>query len=124
MSTTSHLDTGRRGEDIAAEFLEQKGYRIAVRNFRAGKGEIDLIVWTASGDQLVFVEVKTRSGDGFGGPEEAVNKRKQRVMVRTAGEYMDTIRYEWEIRFDIIAVILQNGRLLTIRHIEDAFFPR
>lgn len=124
MSTTSHLDTGRRGEDIAAEFLEQKGYRIAVRNFRAGKGEIDLIVWTASGDQLVFVEVKTRSGDGFGGPEEAVNKRKQRVMVRTAGEYMDSISYEWEIRFDIVAVILQNGRLLTIRHIEDAFFPR
>lgn len=124
MSTTPHLETGRRGEDIAAEFLEQKGYRIAMRNFRAGKGEIDLIVWPASGDQLVFVEVKTRSGDGYGGPEEAVNKRKQRVMVRTAGEYMASIDYEWEIRFDIIAVILQNGRLLTIRHIEDAFFPR
>jgi len=124
MSTTTHLDTGRLGEDIAAEYLAKKGYRIAVRNFRAGKGEIDLIAWTAEGDQLVFVEVKTRSGDGYGGPEEAVNKRKQRVMVRTAGEYMESIHYEWEIRFDIIAVILQNGRLLTIRHLEDAFFPR
>jgi Holliday junction resolvase-like predicted endonuclease len=45
-------------------------------------------------------------------------------MVRTAGEYMESIGYEWEVRFDIIAVILQNGRLLTVRHIEDAFFPR
>jgi putative endonuclease len=122
--STDHLETGRQGEAIAVQHLEAQGYRIAARNFRAGKGEIDIIAWTADGSTLVFVEVKTRSGDGFGGPEEAVNKHKQRIMVRTAGEYMESIGYEWEVRFDIIAVILQNGRLLTVRHIEDAFFPR
>jgi putative endonuclease len=120
----AHIETGRYGEALAAAHLEAKGYRIAERNYRAGRGEIDLIAWTPDGGQLVFVEVKTRSGDGFGGPEEAVNRDKQRILVRCAGAYMTAIGYAWEVRFDIVAVVLQNGRLVALRHIEDAFFPR
>ena len=119
---STHLDTGKRGEALAAEFLERKGWRIAERNWRAGRGEIDLIAWAREG-LLVFVEVKTRSGDHYGGPEEAVDARKQDMLARTAGVYMEEIDYEWEIRFDIVAVLLNGDKVLEIRHVEDAFFP-
>ena len=117
-----HIDTGKRGEALAAEFLERKGWRIAERNFRAGRGEIDLIAW-AGNRLLVFVEVKTRRDDGFGGPEEAVDARKQDILARTAGIYMERIDYDWEIRFDIVAVLLRGDEVREIRHVEDAFFP-
>jgi putative endonuclease len=118
---SKHLDTGIQGEAIAAEYLERKGYRIVERNYRAGRGELDLIAWFGD-DLLVFVEVKTRAGDGFGGPEGAVDARKQDRMARTAGIYMEQIGYEWAIRFDIIAVFVKNGVFQDLRHIEDAFF--
>lgn len=114
-------ELGRKGEDIAARYLEQKGYRVAYRNFRAGMGEVDIIAWSPEGC-LVFVEVKTRSADGFGGPEEAVNRKKQSQIARTAGAFMETIGYEGEIRFDIVSVLLSEGHLKAIRHAEDAFF--
>lgn len=118
----AHLDTGKRGEELAAEYLERKGFRIAERNYRAGRGEIDIIAW-ANDRLLVFVEVKTRAGDGFGGPEDAVDIRKQDIMARTAGFYMEQTGYDWEIRFDIVAVLLKGNDLREIRHVEDAFFP-
>jgi putative endonuclease len=117
------LDTGRQGEDVAAEFLQQNGYRIQARNFRAGHSEVDLIAWSPGGQALVFVEVKTRALDQFGGPEEAVNRKKQDQIARAAGAYMESIGYEAEIRFDIVAVLLRAGRVMQIRHAEDAFFP-
>lgn len=116
------VETGRRGESLAAEYLEQKGYRLAARNYRSGRGEIDLIVW-APDNTLVFVEVKTRAGDHFGGPEEAVDARKQDMIARTAGAYMEEINYDWAIRFDIVAVLLKDAQVQAIRHVEDAFFP-
>jgi len=122
MTPLNHIETGRLGEAAALEHLERKGWRIAERNWHCGRGELDIIAW-ASDDLLVFVEVKTRSGDGFGGPEEAVDARKQDMMARIAGRYMEHIDYEWEIRFDIIAVLVKNGVVQEIRHLEDAFFP-
>lgn len=118
-----HHDTGRLGEQHAAAFLEEKGYRIAARNFHTGRGEIDLIAWSPE-NILVFVEVKTRSFDSFGGPENAVAVKKADVLARAAGVYMESIGYEWEIRFDTIAVLLREGQLREIRHVEDAFWPR
>jgi len=117
-----HLDTGRLGEDAAAEFLENKGWRIAERNWRSGRGEVDIIAWE-NDRLLVFVEVKTRRGDGFGGPEASVDAKKQDLLARTAGAYMESIEYDWEIRFDILAIFMRNGKLQEIRHSEDAFFP-
>ena len=118
-----HIDTGRLGEQHAAAFLEEKGYRIAACNFRTGRGELDLIAWSPE-KILVFVEVKTRAYDSFGGPEAAVASKKMDLMARAAGVYMETIGYEWEIRFDVIGVLLRDGQLREIRHTEDAFFPR
>jgi putative endonuclease len=119
MTTT---EIGRRGEAVAAEYLQKKGYRIAALNFRAGRGEIDIIAWEHD-RLLVFVEVKARAGEGFGGPEGAVGVKKQDMLARAAGIYMEQIDYDWEIRFDIIAVLIKNDQVLEIRHIEDAFFP-
>ncbi|MBC7774074.1 MAG: YraN family protein [Phycisphaerae bacterium] len=119
-----HLETGILGENAAAEFLEQQGWRIAERNWRSGRGEVDIIAWSEE-EILVFVEVKTRSGEGsgYGSPEESVDAKKQDQLVRAAGAYMESIDYEWEIRFDVVAVILKDGKVLEIRHVEDAFFP-
>jgi putative endonuclease len=121
---TPHLVTGQYGETIAADYLTAKGWRIAARNWREGRSEIDIIAWTPE-DILVFVEVKTRTGEGqgYGGPEEAVDARKQDQMMRAAGSYMESIDYGWEIRFDVLAVILGKGKVAEIRHVEDAFFP-
>jgi len=115
-------DIGEIGEQIAADFLTKKGYRIVERNYRAGRGEIDIIAWVHD-RLLVFVEVKTRNSELFGGPEGAVTAAKQNRLLRTAGFYMESIGYDWEIRFDVIAVMFDHGALRELRHIEDAFFP-
>jgi putative endonuclease len=120
---SSHLETGKIGERLAAEHLEKLGWNIVQRNWKAGRGEIDLIAW-ADKNLLVFVEVKTRTNDSFGGPEGAVKRQKLKILARTAGFYMETIGYEWEFRFDVVAIILKNGALHELRHIEDAFFPK
>ncbi len=119
-----HLETGQLGESAAAEFLEKLGWRIVERNWRFGRSEVDIIAWTED-EILAFVEVKTRSGDnaGYGSPEESVDAKKQDQLVRAAGAYMESIDYNWEIRFDVVAVILKDGKVLEIRHLEDAFFP-
>jgi putative endonuclease len=117
--------TGIIGEDAAIAFLEAKGYRIAERNWRFGKSELDIIAWV-NDLLLVFVEVKTRTGQGrgFGGPEGAIDKRKQERLLHAAGSYMEAINYDWEIRFDTIAVILsKQQKVLEIRHLEDVFYP-
>lgn len=118
----NHLDIGKQGEMLATKYLEDKGYRVVLQNFRSGKGEVDLIAWAPEG-ALVFIEVKTRALDAFGGPEEAVDRKKQDMIARTAGSYMEQIGHEGEIRFDIISVLLRDGQLKSIRHAEDAFFP-
>jgi putative endonuclease len=120
----THLDTGKIGEEAAAAYLLRKGYTIAARNYRppAGRGEIDLIAWQRD-NLLVFIEVKTRAGDGFGGPTAAVNSRKMDLMARVAGQYMEAIGYEWAIRFDIIAVYVRQGDVKGVEHFEDVFFP-
>lgn len=121
MNTKTRQETGKAGEDLAACFLQQKGWQIAERNWRQGHGEIDIIAWAPDGT-LVFVEVKTRSDESFGGPEGAVHFRKRQTLFKTAARYMESIDYEWIIRFDLIAVILQGETVRDIRHWEDAFF--
>jgi putative endonuclease len=117
-----HLVTGKLGENIAVTFLQKKGWRIDAKNWKGGRGEIDIIAWDTD-NKLVFVEVKTRSSESFGGPEGSITARKQALIAKTAGLYMESIDYNWEIRFDVVAVILRRGILVDLRHIEDAFFP-
>jgi putative endonuclease len=111
---------GKKGEDAAAHFLTQKGYKILRRNYRSGRSEIDIIA--LDGETVVFVEVKTRETDKYGSPEEAVSKAKQRMLLEGAEAYLDTLEDEVESRYDIISVII-NQYKTEITHLEDAFWP-
>ncbi len=95
--------------------MERKGYRILTRNFRCRYGEIDIIA--EHEDELVFVEVKTRRGDAYGLPEEAVGWRKQQKLVQVASYYLDVQqRAESAWRIDVVAVQMSvQGKLEEIR---------
>lgn len=111
----------RRGEQLAARALLGRGWRILHRNFRVGRGEVDLIA--QDGDCLVFVEVKTRVGTQFSEPLEAVTRSKQRQLVRLAAKYMAARRlYDQDCRFDVVAVEMDaEGNLVRFDLIENAF---
>lgn len=115
----SHNELGKKGEDAAVEFLKAKQHEILARNFRFHKAEVDII--SKAGNIVVFTEVKTRSSEKFGYPEEFVDKKKIRLMKEAAEEFMYQNNFQNEIRFDIISVTNEKGEL-KIHHIEDAFF--
>jgi len=111
---------GNWGEQRAAEFLEQKGYKILTRNFRYGHGEIDLIA--DDHGMLVFVEVKTQRSDQMGDAFTWVTRRKQRQIGRVALAYLTVNHIEdRDCRFDVIAVARREDRV-EINHIPNAFW--
>ena len=112
--------TGDRGEQMAVELLQAKGYQILERNWRFSRAEIDIIA--KQKDILVFIEVKTRSTALFGEPEEFLTSKQESLITDAAAVYMEQIGHDWEIRFDIISITLQPPQPI-IRHFEDAFFP-
>lgn len=115
-----HNDLGRKGEALAARFLEKEGCFILEKNWRHGKAEVDLIVMDAG--ELVLVEIKTRSTDYFGSPEESVTRNKQKLLCEAANAYLELNDLDCEIRFDIISVISNKGEE-TLHHIRGAFYP-
>ncbi len=97
------LESGGRGEDRASQALRAQGYRIVERNFRCRQGELDLIA--RDGDTLVFVEVRSRADDRFGGGAAAVGPGKQRQVVRVAQAYLSIRRPRFDTcRFDVVAI--------------------
>jgi putative endonuclease len=117
----THNDLGRKGEAMAKAHLEANGYEIMDENWVFGKAEIDLIAYK---DRLIiFTEVKTRAGNGFGEPEDFVDARKQRLLVEAADEYIYLMNHEGEVRFDIISILFDRNNNHTLKHIEDAFWP-
>lgn len=116
-----HNEIGKAGEIAARNFLENKGYTVLEANWRFHRAEVDLIA--KDGNILVFVEVKTRSSEAFGKPESFVDARKQRFLAEAASAYMEQIGHNWEIRFDIVSVLLEPGAEALLEHFEDAFFP-
>ena len=111
---------GRRGEELACEYLEQKGFTIVERNYRTKQGEIDII---ARGDNReVFVEVKARRTGDYGEPEEAVTDTKVRRIRAVASEYLGEKGLGTDVRFDVISVLFDTeGNLKDLRHLPDAF---
>ena len=114
-----HNEIGKEGEAIARRYLEKRGYRIAETNWRFRRAEVDLIAYTPQ-DVLVFLEVKTRSSEDFGSPASFVDDKKRRFMVAAARAYMIAREYEWEVRFDIIGVVMREPPV--VRHYQDVFF--
>jgi putative endonuclease len=113
-------ELGRRGEDIAVRYLEQRGLVVLSRNWRCRDGEVDVVCTDA--DRLVVCEVKTRSGTRFGEPAEAVTPRKAVRIRRVTQAWLAAHHVEWcEIRFDVVAVVAAPGRPVTVQHYEAAF---
>jgi putative endonuclease len=114
-------DLGRRGEDLAHDFLRRRKYVIVARNYRPSTGssvEIDIIARDAG--QLVFVEVKTRSSDAISFPERAVDDEKQRHIIRVARDYARRANVLWsDVRFDVVAIT--SVKKPVIHHLKDAF---
>jgi putative endonuclease len=111
---------GEQGEDIAARYLESRGFRILQRGYRARCGEIDLIA--RDGEDLVFVEVKCRTSSRCGDPLEAVTPAKRRRILRAASVYLQSNgAWEHPCRFDIVAVRLGPGGNREVEHLRGAF---
>lgn len=111
---------GQGGELYVAKYLKNEGYRILAKNYRCKVGEIDIIA--RDGKELVFIEVKTRSGLSHGSPAAAVDFRKQRQISRTAQWYLaEQTLSDPPARFDVISVLYDEAGQLTIEHIRDAF---
>ena len=112
---------GDRGENLAAWYLRNRGYKIIVRNYRCELGEIDIVA--RDGRTLVFVEVKTRSYDDPS-PEDQVNEAKQHQLTKAAKVYLGRYGFpQPPARFDVVAVIWPNNRDPLIRHTPHAFEP-
>lgn len=110
---------GNTGENLAANFLENHGYKILEKNYRIRTAEIDIIA--ESGGVIVFVEVKTRSNIRHGLPAEAVNFRKQKKIIEAASVFLQDEKYcNCACRFDVIEII-SEGKFFRVNHIENAF---
>lgn len=115
-----HLRRGRLGEQAARRHLQQAGLKPLAANYRSERGEIDLIL--REGEVLVFVEVKTRSSEGWSRPAAAVNARKRRLLSLTALDYLRELgNPPVKFRFDIVEVLLHDGAVQEVRHLRNVF---
>jgi len=114
---------GQSAEVLAEQFLRKKGYRILERNVRLPGGELDIIV--RHGDILVFVEVKARRTDKYGGAPYAIHRRKEQRLIQLAAQYMAHYKHDRSdhepCRFDVILCQKNSNGLIEIQHIENAF---
>ncbi len=113
-----HNILGKQGENLAVNFLKGIGYEIVACNWRNGRLEVDIIA--KDKDFLVFIEVKTRTNEMWGNPEESVTEAKIKRMVAAADSYISQYETDSDIRFDVIS-ILGKGKDIEIEHFIDAF---
>ena len=111
---------GQEGESAAEEYLRHKGYRIVARNLRSSVGELDLVV--EDGQVLVFVEVKARRSNAFGGAIHAVHQRKQEKLIQLAAQYLARHHIKDRLcRFDVVLLQGTEAVIPQIEHIQNAF---
>ena len=115
-----HLRRGELGELAAKKFLQKQGLKFLAANFRSARGEIDLIF--SDGDCLAFVEVKTRSSEDWMRPAAAVNAERRRRLSQCALDYLRRLKNPAvKIRFDIVEVLLADGKIREVRHLPNTF---
>ena len=113
-----HNDLGKKGEQLAVDFLQQKGFTILERNYRFQKAEVDIIIQKEN--LICAVEVKTRSTPEFGNPQDFVKPKQIQQLVKVMDFYINENNLDVELRFDIVAII-KNKFGTQIEHLEDAF---
>jgi putative endonuclease len=116
MSKSKEL--GQEGEQLAADYLQKKGWHICEMNYRFSRSEIDLIA--SKDDTLIFVEVKARTNTAYGLPEQYVDDKKAELIMKAADHYIHDVDWKGNVRFDIISIIIKEAT--ELRHIEDAFY--
>ena len=114
-----HNQLGKKGEQLAVDFLLKNGYDIVERNYRFDKAEVDIIA--KQKDTLAIVEVKTRSTIDFGNPQDFVKPKQIQRLVKAVDEYVTTNDLDVEVRFDIIAIVKER-KGFSIEHLENAFY--
>ena len=114
-----HNELGKKGEQLAVDFLVENNYDIVERNYRFDKAEVDIIAQKA--DVLAIVEVKTRSSLEFGNPQDFVKPKQIKNLVKAVDEYVTVNDLDVEVRFDIIAIVKEN-KDYKIEHLENAFY--
>jgi len=115
---SKNKELGLEGEQLAADYLNKKGYEILEMNYRYKRSEIDIIA--VKDDLLVFVEVKARTNTKYGLPENFVDDQKAVNIIQGADHYIKETNWKGNIRFDIISIVKKkNAELL---HFEDAFY--
>ncbi|MGZ8801398.1 MAG: YraN family protein [Mycobacterium sp.] len=115
----SRAEIGARGEQLAVDYLSQLGLRLLARNWRCRYGELDVIAADDAARAVVFVEVKTRTGEQFGGVEQAVTPDKVRRLRRLAGLWLGQQHGSWaSVRIDVIAIRIGRRRTPEITHIQ------
>ena len=115
------LELGKKGEDIAFAYLRKEGYEIVKRNWFWDHKEIDIIAKFS--DEIVIVEVKTREGDYFEEPWEAISNKKIRNLVETAEAWLIQENIELETRFDVITIVFTDEVNYILKHYQNAFIP-
>ena len=117
----THNELGALGEQIAVDYLIERGYQIIERNWSNGHKEIDIVA--KDGDTIVIVEVKTRRSTYLVEPETAVDVFKQRNLIWAANSFVNRFQYDNDVRIDIISIVIDRNNEKRIEHIEDAFYP-
>ena len=118
---TPPAELGKKGEQIAVLYLKRQGYQILERNWFYDHKEIDIIA--RQGDEIVIVEVKTREGDYFEEPWEAVSTKKIRNLVEVAEVWLIRKEIDLETRFDVISIIFSDDINYELKHFPGAFIP-
>ena len=114
-------ELGKKGEEIAVVYLKKEGYKILMRNWYYDHKEVDIIA--QQGNEIVIIEVKTREGDFFEEPWEAVSTRKIRNLVEVADAWLIQKEIDLETRFDVISIIFSNDVNYELKHFVGAFIP-
>ena len=115
-----HNEIGKRGEELAVNLLVSKGLQILETNWHMGHLEVDVIA--ANKNEIIFVEVKTRSSATWGRPEEAIDQRKMMRCVHAAHSYMRSRNIDYPVRFDVFAIIIPNSGKAKVDYFKDAFY--
>ncbi|WP_369998731.1 YraN family protein [Winogradskyella sp.] len=116
---SQHYELGKKGEQLAVDYLAKKNYEIVERNYRFDKAEVDIIA--LKGEILAIVEVKTRSTLDFGNPQDFVKPKQIKNLVKAVDEYVTENNLDVEVRFDIIAIVKEEKEF-KIEHLENAFY--
>ncbi|MCD2258038.1 YraN family protein [Psychroserpens luteolus] len=115
----NHNELGKRGEQLAVNFLLKNKYEILAQNYVFQKAEVDIIA--KKGDVLAVVEVKTRSSKDFGNPQVFLKPKQIQRIIKAVDEFVKSNTLDVEVRFDIIAIV-KNGKQFDIEHLENAFY--